>query len=221
MTKAIKTGAKMLKIYGHFFSTPSLKVLMTANALGLEYEYHLINLSEGEQHSEEYSKINPLGKVPCIDDDGFILTESNSIVKYLCQKHHSVLYPEDLTQRAVINEWIDRSAIHLYQGIGKLFYNRMLKPSQGIESNEEEIKEGIEILGRYLPVFETALSSSTHIAGNELTLADIVLLSVLDSADAVQYDINQFKSVSAWRQYMMKQEFYLKVHAFFGEEAQQ
>ena len=210
----------MLKIYGHFFSTPTNKVRMVANALDIESEFNLINLPEGQQFSEEYIKLNPLSKVPVIDDDGFIMTESNAIVKYLCRKHNSVLYPNDLKQQAVVDEWIDRSSIHLYTGIGKLFYNRMLKPSMGEEVNEAEIEEGLELLERYLPVYETALSSSTYLTGNEMTLADIVTHSVLESAEAVQYDLSKFASLVAWRNYMLKQEFYLKVHAFFGEEVQ-
>ena len=109
----------MLNIYGHFFSTPSNKVRMTANALNLDYEFHLINLPEGQQRSEEYLKINPLGKVPCIDDDGFMLSESNAIVKYLCKKSHSVLYPDDLKQQALIDQLMDRCSLHIYQYAAK------------------------------------------------------------------------------------------------------
>lgn len=130
----------MLIIYGHFFSTPTNKVRMTANALNLDYEYHWINLPEGQQRSEEYLKINPLGKVPCIDENGFILTESNAIVRYLCKKNHSTLYPEGLKKQALIDQWMDRCSLHIYQGIMKVVYNRLLKPMRDIKGDENEIK---------------------------------------------------------------------------------
>ena len=63
----------MLKIYGADLSAPANKVRMTANALGIEYEYIRVSIRDGENRTEEYLKMHPAGKVPVIDDDGFVL----------------------------------------------------------------------------------------------------------------------------------------------------
>ena len=76
----------MLIIYGADLSTPANKVRFVANALGLEYEYHRISLRDKEGQTEEYKRVHPAGKIPAIDDDGFVLFESNAIIRYLADK---------------------------------------------------------------------------------------------------------------------------------------
>ena len=76
----------MLKIYGADLSPPSNKVRFVANELGLDYEYNSVNLVSGENQSEGHLKLHPGGKVPVIDDDGFVLFESNAIIRYLAAK---------------------------------------------------------------------------------------------------------------------------------------
>jgi len=77
----------MLKIYGADLSAPANKVRFVANYLGLEYDYVQIKIREGEHRAEQFLKLNPVGKIPVIDDDGFTLYESNAICKYLCDKY--------------------------------------------------------------------------------------------------------------------------------------
>jgi len=76
----------MLKLYGSSLSSPTNKVHYCCNYLGQAYELHEINLGVGEQKKPEYLKINPCGRVPAIDDDGFRLFESNAIIRYLSDK---------------------------------------------------------------------------------------------------------------------------------------
>src|SRR3989338_5290751 len=95
----------MLKIYGANLSGPSNKVRMVANYLGLEYEYLQVKIREGENKKEWFLKLNPIGKIPVIDDDGFCLFESNAIVKYLATKNRSSAYPQELKQRAIVDQW--------------------------------------------------------------------------------------------------------------------
>ena len=76
----------MLNIYGSPLSSPTNKVRYVANFLGLNTEFHPVNLGAGEQRSPEYLKINPLAKVPAIEDEGFTLAESNAIIRYMANK---------------------------------------------------------------------------------------------------------------------------------------
>ena len=113
----------MLKIYGFDFSSPANKVRMCANALGLEYEYIQVNMQEGEHKSDKYLAVNPAGKVPAIDDDGFTLFESNAIMKYFCDKSSSSYYPKDPLERAVVDQWCDFVSIHVYMALGRVVFN--------------------------------------------------------------------------------------------------
>ena len=87
----------MLKFYGVGVSNNVNKVRFVANALGLDYELQPVNLLEGEQRSPEFLDLNPVGKVPVMQDGEFTLFESMAISKYLANKENSSLYPQDLS----------------------------------------------------------------------------------------------------------------------------
>src|SRR5579864_3672714 len=103
----------MLKIYGSPLSSPTNKVRYVANFLKIPFEFHPMNLAGGDHQKPEYLKINPYGKIPAIDDEGFHLAESNAIVCYLADKAQSPIYPKDLKQRALVDQWIDYASFHV------------------------------------------------------------------------------------------------------------
>ena len=78
---------------------------MTCEVLGIEYEYVLCDLQEGDNFKPEYLKINPQHTVPTLNDNGFIVTESRPIATYLCDKYgkDDKLYPKDLNVRATVD----------------------------------------------------------------------------------------------------------------------
>ncbi|MCF6275753.1 MAG: glutathione S-transferase N-terminal domain-containing protein, partial [Robiginitomaculum sp.] len=87
----------MLKIYGHFLSMPTNKVRLCASYLGLPHEYVHVDLQTGEHLKPEYLEINAAGRVPAIDDDGFKLSQSDAICKYMCAlSGPSSFYPADI-----------------------------------------------------------------------------------------------------------------------------
>ena len=89
----------MLKVYGFPLSFHSNKVQMCVQALELEHEFVLVNLSEGEQRAPDFLEVNPKGKVPAINDDGFCLSESQAIMRYLARKSKK-FYPAEFKQQA-------------------------------------------------------------------------------------------------------------------------
>lgn len=124
----------MLTIYGSDLSGPANKVRFVANLAGLSYQYRRINLREGEQKQEWFLKVNPIGKVPAMEDDGFCLFESGAICKYLCEKAGSDLYPKDLKQRAEVEQWADFSNLHISVNVSKVAYNRLFAPRMDLWS---------------------------------------------------------------------------------------
>jgi len=209
----------MLKIYGFPLSLPSNKVRYVANYMGLDYEYVPVNLMAGEHMSEEHLKLHPAGKIPVIDD-GFILFESGSIIKYLAQKHGSHLYPEGLEERADVDKWADFVSIHLNNGMNRVFFNRVLAPVVGVEVDERSVKDGLSFLDRFLPVIDNQLAQSPFLAGDKLTLADFNLLSVLDPAEVSQVDLSPYPHISNWRSRLQNEEFYTRCHKSYADALQ-
>jgi len=207
----------MLTIYGSDLSAPAIKVRLTASYLGLDYKWHLVNLREGEHKQEWFLKINPVGKVPAIDDNGFYLFESNTICKYLADKHESALYPKEIHQRAVVDQWIDYISFHVSANLMPVVYNRVFAPRMGRMVNERAITEGLEFLKQYLPLLEDRLARQAQVVGSTITLADIVLLSVLEPAEVALFDLGAYPKLSAWRVALKQQKFYSNCYKEYGE----
>jgi len=208
----------MLKIYGHFFSAPSNKIRLTASALGIDFEYTQLDLTKGEHKSADFLKINPVGKVPAIDDEGFCLFESDAIIRYLARKVASPLYPEDNQVRSQIDQWINFSYNHILLNVGKILFNTAFAPSMGMQPNHDSIKEGNKFLGQYLPLVEKQLTENTYLLSSEISLADIALLASLEPVEFIKYDISVYPHIAKWRKELMAQDFYQKIHKHYAAE---
>lgn len=98
----------MLKIWGRADSGNVQKVTWAAGELGLPFERVDIGGPFGKLEEPAYKKLNPNSRIPTIEDDGFVLWESNAIVRYLALKHgKGKLCPADLKVRADADRWMD------------------------------------------------------------------------------------------------------------------
>lgn len=200
----------MLELRGSDLSIPSNKVRYVANALGLEYNYTRLNLAEGEHKSEAQMSVHPAGKVPAVVDDGFALFESNAICRYLARKYNSSLYPTDLKQCALVDQWIDFGSMHVGAAMIKVYFNKIIAPAMGLDVDPRSMEEGAVFLGNFLPVVEQRLSVNENLAGAELSLADFNLLANLDPAELSEIDLGPYQRISAWRNGLKQQDFYQK-----------
>jgi glutathione S-transferase len=207
----------MLTIYGSDLSGPAIKVRLTASLLGIDHQWQLVNLREGEQKKEWFLKINPVGKVPAIDDDGFYLFESNSICRYLCDKHSSALYPKDVKKRATIDQWIDFVSFQVGANFIPVVYNRLFAPLRGMPVNEKAITDGLESLKQYFPIIEKQLTRHKYIVSQEISLADVILLALLEPAEMAKIDFSAYPKLNAWRAELKKQSFYTRCYKEYGE----
>lgn len=207
----------MLVIYGSDLSSPANKVRFVANYLGLQYEYKKIDLGAGEQRKPEFLSINPAGKVPAINDDGFILSESGAIIKYFADKVESSLYPKSLKERALVDQEMDFLTLHVGGAMQKVVFNRLFAPRRKITIDERALEEGIGFLGRFLPIVEKKLSQTPYVAGKVLTLADMTLLATLDPAEITNVNLDVYPCIKKWRENLRKQDFYTKCYKEYGE----
>ena len=207
----------MVKLYGSPFSSPSNKVRYVANYLGIQAEFHHINLGAGEQHTLVYLKINPFAKVPAIDDNGFYLAESNAIIRYLANKENSTLNPTDVQARALVDEWIDYATQHISIPLSKIMFNTYFYKMTKTDIDTRSLEDGIKFINKNLPNVETQLTKNKYIAGNTITLADFVLLASLDVCELCNIDLNVYRHIHAWRTQLMAENFYQKCHTSYTD----
>src|SRR5690606_36577169 len=99
---------RMLKIWGRTNSSNVQKAMWAIGELKLPHERIDAGMAFGKNREDWYLKMNPNGLVPTIDDDGFVLWESNTIVRYLAAKHDpGGLWPTSPATRAMAEMWMD------------------------------------------------------------------------------------------------------------------
>ena len=76
---------RIVKLYNVAYSGNSYKVRLLLAQLGIPYETIEVDILKGESRTEEFLQINPNGRTPVLDDDGFVLAESNAILAYLAK----------------------------------------------------------------------------------------------------------------------------------------
>jgi glutathione S-transferase len=202
----------MLKIYGMPLSSPTNKVRYVANFLEIPFEFTPINLGRGDHKKPEYLKVNPLGRIPAMDDEGFHLGESNAICRYLCDKQQSSLYPQELQQRAIVDQWIDFASQHIMTALGRIMFNTYFYKFTATEKDDRSLQDGRNFINQYLPVIEQQLSKNAFIAGEKMTLADLVMIAALDTCETSHVDLTSFSHLVKWRNKLTKEAFYQKCH---------
>jgi glutathione S-transferase len=164
----------MLVIWGRTNSVNVQKVLWCCAEMGLEYTRHDAGLAFGVVNTPEYRNLNPNGLVPTIDDDGFVLWESNAIVRYLAAKHaDGSMWPPDLRSRADADRWMDWQQTTFWPALRPLFMGLVRTPGDKRDAKalEEARLKTIDVLH----VLERRLESRQFVAGDVFTMGDIPL----------------------------------------------
>jgi glutathione S-transferase len=167
-----------ITIYGTRTSSNVQKVLWCCAELGLAFERVDIDAAFGGRRSPGYLALNPNGLMPTIDEDGFILWESNVIVRYLCAKYAmGTLCPADLAQRALAERWMDWQQTALVPHMGVAF--RALLKSPPDATPEEQVRVAVQKAGDTWRILDAHLAQRQFVAGATLTMADIALDSAV------------------------------------------
>lgn len=208
----------MLKIYGNKISFKVNKVRFVANYLGLENELIMLNPMQGDMKTEEYLKINPVGKMPAIIDGDFKLSESGAIIRYLAAKAKSDLYPEDIEKRAEVDQWIDFGTQHVGAALIKVFFNTVIYKVLGADKDEKSLAEGRDwAVNRFLPIVDQQLAENEFLCGSKISLADLNLLAYIEMVEPCQIDLSAFANISKWSNHLRSQEFYTQCHKNYSD----
>ncbi|XP_073321757.1 glutathione S-transferase theta-1a [Pagrus major] len=202
----------MMELYLDLHSQPCRSVFLFAKAVGIPFEFKLVDLAAGQQYTEEFGKISVMRKVPVMKDGSFVLTESVAILKYLAQKHSSSVadhwYPADLKQRACVNEYLSWQHMNLRAHGSKVFLLRALYPIiMGSEVPKEKMDAAVEDLNQSLNLLEEKfLQNKPFIVGDKISLADLV--AVVEIMQPVGTGLDVFEGrpkLIAWRERLKKE----------------
>jgi glutathione S-transferase len=191
-----------LVLYDNPRSSNALKVRFLLSELGLAHERRTIDLAR--PRPEGYLALNPVGGIPTLDDDGFVLAESHAILRYLATREgRGDLLPADPFERARIDEFLDR----LHTGIRAAFFRHEV-PALGYSRDvggwdavprdpEAAARVAVEIRPT-LELLDDLVSPGGAVLGR-FTIADCALAPVLHRTLHTGLDLSPFPTLTALR----------------------
>ena len=188
-----------MKLYFHPLSGNSRRVLLVATHLDIVLERVVVDLSTGEQRGPSHVGRNPNGRVPVLDDDGFVLWESRAIMQYLADKTPGqALYPTELRARADVNRWMFWCANHMQPAAGVLMQENFVKPLMKRPTDPVELARGEALFAQNAPILDAHLAGKTWVSQDRVTLADYSLASSFALAGLARMPIADYANIRAW-----------------------
>ena len=165
---------------------------------GAAFESREVDLLTGEQKTDKYKTIHPLGRIPTLEDDGTIVWESGAILLYLADKFpNSGLMPRALASRGQVYQWLTfgETSIHGYMGpMGFQMFRRAAD-----KRDQAVLERGRQRMPEVLAVLDRQLDGKEYIAG-DFSIADCACAPWLELSEFFGIDSSGLGNVAAWMQ---------------------
>jgi len=185
-----------LNIYGVARSR-TFRTLWMAKELGLDYAHVKVDFATGDTQTAAHLALNPNGHVPVIDDNGFVLWESMAINLYLAKKYGAgTLYPTRLEDEARAWQWSFWGMTEVERPVLTALFNRAILPEVKRDTAAADAAE--QQLAQPLRVLDDAIGHSANLLGDNFTVADLNVASILSWARPAQIDMAPFPRVAEW-----------------------
>jgi glutathione S-transferase len=198
-----------MKLYYHPASTTSRPLMLFAAENGIKMDMQVVDLFTGEHYQPPFAEgVNPNKQVPVLEDDGFRLTESATILKYLAVKTKSPLYPEGLKERARVNERIDWINTQLNRDLcyGLVYpqaFPHHKRPSDDLQKGtlswaKERAAGWLKVLNDHI------IGKNEYLCGNQITIADYYGASFVATSNIIGSDLAAYPNIKRWLGNMKK-----------------
>jgi glutathione S-transferase len=185
-----------LKIYG-IGASRAMRCMWLADELAIPFQQIELAWGESGTKSAAFKKINPMGEVPAIEDDGFVLWESLAINLYLAKKQGGPLAPATLQEDALMTMWSFWAATAIEPRAIEVYYNRVFYPPA--ERNEAAVQASLKSLAEPLSVLDQRLAGG-HLVGGRFTVADLNVAAIVFYLTAVPEALDPYPRVMSWFQ---------------------
>lgn len=181
-----------MKLYYHPLSGHAHRARLFLSLLKIDAQLIEVDLAARAHKAPDFLKLNPLGQVPVLDDNGMIIADSNAILVYLAKKTESKEWlPEDPKGAAAVQRWLSVAA-------GEIAYGpcaaRLVTIFGAGFNADEVIARAHLILGH----IEAELAGRQWIAAEQPTIADVALYSYIARAPEGNVDRSTYANVNAW-----------------------
>ncbi len=184
-----------MKVFGDYRSGNCYKIQLTADLLGIDYEWVDVDILKKENQSTDYLNMNPAGQIPIVMlDDGEILSESNAIINFLAAD--SWLLPKDPLLLAKVQQWqfFEQYSHEPCVAVARFIKHYLELPDDKRNAWEKAIEKGYKAL----TIMENALEGKNYLVNNQLSIADITLFAYTHVACEGGFDLSNYHAVCHW-----------------------
>jgi glutathione S-transferase len=186
----------MLKVLGRVTSINTRKVLWALDEMGVPYEREDWGKPLRDPNVPEFLKLNPNAQVPVIIDDGFVLWESQAIIRYLAAKAGSGLWPAEARERALVDQWLTWQSTELNPAWS--YVVQALLRGNPPNPDPERIAASVAAWTRAIRILEAHLATTNgYVANGRFSLADIVMALSTHRWFSVPFDKPSLPAVEA------------------------
>ena len=205
-----------LILYGFRFSQPTRSVQLLLEANSIPYKFEIVDVFKGQNRKAPFIDEFPLGLVPAIKvvPKNFKLAETAAILSYICDSFDGVAaswYPKAPEARARVDSWMHWHHAHSRMST-KMILHPVLFPK--LPGQEEKAVQGAKVMKRVLKILNHQLGESRYLCGEDMTIADLLILCELDQhREEVTglVDFSPYPNIQRWLNGFEEKEWYREV----------
>lgn len=199
-------------LYVFDLSPPARAAWMACRAAEIDVDVKILDSLKKEHNADWFVKISPKRCIPTLDDDGFVIWESRTIMRYAVDSYgkKEKLYPKDLKQRALVDRMLDYDCGTLSKTVSS-YVSPILFESKSSDSKHERQ------LCALLNELDRSLKGQDYLVGDELTLADISIVTTVTFLEAIGFDFNNYEHLLKWINRCKGFDFYTECNKCFEE----
>ena len=203
----------MIKLYG-VPGSRAMRSLWMLEELGVPYEHVKINFATGDTRQPDYLKINPNGHIPALQDGDVTLWESLAINLYLARKYDKGLWPTTVADEGHTFKWSIWAMTEAEEPVLTTLLHRVFFPEN--QRDKAKADDAAQRFETPLKVLDGELAGKNYLLGNDFTVADLNVASVLCWAPMAGLDLSRAGNVSAWMTRCTARPAYAKVMSMMG-----
>uniref|UniRef100_UPI0037E8E218 glutathione S-transferase theta-2 n=1 Tax=Semicossyphus pulcher TaxID=241346 RepID=UPI0037E8E218 len=174
---------RLVEVYLDLLSQPCRALHILLNCSKIPHTVRNVALRKGENRTPDFTKLNPMQKVPVMEDNGFVLTESDAIMKYLANNYDvpEHWYPRKPERRARVDEYTAWHHTNTRPHAARVFILEVLLPTQtGSQVDEVRLNRALSQLDDTMDKLESMfLRRQPFLCGDDITLADLLAVCEL------------------------------------------
>ncbi|HET8706146.1 MAG TPA: glutathione S-transferase family protein [Pseudomonadales bacterium] len=199
-----------LTLYDFLPSGNGYKVRLLLSHLQRPYQLKEINILQGESRTAEFLQLNPNGRIPVIDDSGFVLAESNAILWYLAE--NTPYFPRQKPLQAKILQWMffEQYSHEPFIATSRFWISCLQQKEKYRAQLEQKKPGGLAALS----IMDKHLATQEFFVGNRYSIADIALYAYTHVAEEGEFPLQDYPHILAWLKRVEAMPGYVSLNSF-------